>query len=94
MKSEFTRDLIDWYRRGHRELPWRRTRDPYRVWVSEIMLQQTQVTTVLPYYERFLALFPTVDVLAEAAESISGAIKAAMDGKRGELVELERGRAR
>ena len=48
------------------DLPWRRTRDPYHVWLSEIMLQQTQVETVIPYYERFLSAFPTVEALAAA----------------------------
>lgn len=62
------RRLIAWYRRNRRDLPWRRTRDPYRVWISEIMLQQTQVATVIPYYERFLARFPDVRQLAAADE--------------------------
>ena len=60
--------LLRWYRRHHRDLPWRNTRDPYRIWLSEIMLQQTRVTTVIPYYERFLDRFPTIDSLAEAPE--------------------------
>jgi A/G-specific adenine glycosylase len=60
--------LVEWYARGHRDLPWRRTRDPYRIWVSEIMLQQTRAAAVIPYYERFLARFPTVESLAVAAE--------------------------
>ncbi len=58
--------LLRWYGRSHRDLPWRRTRDAYRVWVSEIMLQQTRVETVVPYYERFLARFPDVQTLADA----------------------------
>jgi A/G-specific adenine glycosylase len=63
----FARRLVAWQREhGRRTLPWQRTRDPYRVWLSEIMLQQTQVTTVLGYYERFLARFPTVVHLADA----------------------------
>jgi len=63
----FADALIDWQRRaGRHDLPWQRTRDPYRIWVSEIMLQQTQVSTVLGYYERFLARFPDVAVLAAA----------------------------
>ena len=57
-----------WYKRNARDLPWRQTRDPYRVWVSEIMLQQTQVVTVVPYFLRFIASFPTVTDLAAAAE--------------------------
>jgi A/G-specific adenine glycosylase len=59
-------DLLDWYDRRRRDLPWRDTRDPYRVWVSEVMLQQTRVQTVIPYYERFLRRFPDVGTLAAA----------------------------
>ncbi|MFH1145256.1 MAG: A/G-specific adenine glycosylase [Candidatus Eisenbacteria bacterium] len=61
-----TRTLTTWYRRAARDLPWRRTRDPYAIWVSEIMLQQTRVDTVLGYYAAFLQRFPTVNVLAGA----------------------------
>ena len=60
--------LLAWYTTCRRDLPWRRTRDPYAIWVSEVMLQQTRVETVIPYYERFLARFPTAHALAEAAE--------------------------
>ena len=60
--------LLRWYRRERRDLPWRRTRDPYAIWVSEVMLQQTQVATVLPYYERFLERFPDTATLAQAGE--------------------------
>lgn len=63
------RQLIDWFAVHRRPLPWREDRDPYRVWISEIMLQQTRVDTVIPYYERFLAAFPTVDALAAASET-------------------------
>ncbi|MBN2644797.1 MAG: A/G-specific adenine glycosylase [Desulfuromonadaceae bacterium] len=59
--------LLDWYRRCGRSLPWRQTRDPYRIWLSEIMLQQTGVQAVLGYYSRFLERFPTLQVLAEAS---------------------------
>jgi A/G-specific adenine glycosylase len=59
--------LITWFEAHKADLPWRRTRDPYAVWLSEIMLQQTQVATVIPYYERFLARFPTVGALAAAS---------------------------
>lgn len=59
--------LLSWYAREKRDLPWRRTRDPYAIWISEIMLQQTQVKTVLPFYERFMARFPDVYALAEAS---------------------------
>ncbi|HEU4334323.1 MAG TPA: A/G-specific adenine glycosylase [Candidatus Eisenbacteria bacterium] len=61
--------LLRWYGRHRRDLPWRRARDPYAIWVSEIMLQQTRVETVVPYYERFLDRFPTVHALARAPES-------------------------
>ena len=62
------RDLLRWYARSKRDLPWRKTRDPYRIWISEAMLQQTRVETVLPYYRRFLARFPDVRALAAAEE--------------------------
>jgi len=62
------RTLLAWYDRHRRDLPWRRTRDPYRVWVSEVMLQQTTVKTVLPYYAAFLERFPTLRALAEEPE--------------------------
>ena len=58
--------LLQWFRKQGRDLPWRRTRNPFRIWISEIMLQQTQVDTVIPYYQRFLKVFPTVEVLAKA----------------------------
>jgi len=60
------RELLLWFDRHRRDLPWRRTRDPYCVWLSEVMLQQTRVEVVLPYYARFLARFPSVDALAAA----------------------------
>src|SRR5437764_110558 len=66
--SDLRRRLIAWYRRHRRAFPWRLTRDPYRVWVSEIMLQQTRADVATPYYERFVALFPTVRALARAPE--------------------------
>ncbi|MFQ5942610.1 MAG: A/G-specific adenine glycosylase [Anaerolineales bacterium] len=61
-------DLFAWYADHGRDLPWRRTRDPYAIWVSEIMLQQTRVETVLPYYKSFLKRFPNVEVLAGASQ--------------------------
>ena len=63
------RRLIAWYDAGHRDLPWRNTHDPYRIWISEIMLQQTRAQAVIPYYERFLRRFPTVEALAGAVEN-------------------------
>jgi A/G-specific adenine glycosylase len=60
--------LLRWYRKYKRDLPWRRTQDPYRIWISEIMLQQTRVAAVIPYYERFLTLFPDAAALASAPE--------------------------
>ncbi|MEX2171939.1 MAG: A/G-specific adenine glycosylase [Pirellulales bacterium] len=67
-KRSFRRRLLAWFEKHARDLPWRRSRDPYRVWVSEVMLQQTQVATVGPYFERFIAAFPTVEALAAADE--------------------------
>ncbi len=61
-----TAKLLAWYGKNRRDLPWRRTREPYAIWVAEVMLQQTQVTTAIPYYERFLQRFPSVRALAEA----------------------------
>lgn len=66
--ARLRRLLNRWYRANRRELPWRETRDPYRIWVSEVMLQQTQVKTALPYYRRFLRRFPTLRRLAAADE--------------------------
>ncbi|MGD1021085.1 MAG: A/G-specific adenine glycosylase [Verrucomicrobiia bacterium] len=68
VRRAFQRDLPRWYRRHHRQLPWRTTRDPYRIWVSEIMLQQTRVETVRPYYARWLRAFPTIQALARATD--------------------------
>jgi len=59
--------LLTWYTAEKRDLPWRKTGDPYAIWVSEVMLQQTQVKTVIPYYERFLQRFPTVQELGTAS---------------------------
>src|SRR5579871_3450821 len=73
----FRRRLLRWYDAGRRDLPWRRDRDPYRVWISEIMLQQTRVAAVLAYYAEFLRRFPTVQALARAKES---AVLAAWSG--------------
>jgi A/G-specific adenine glycosylase len=58
--------LLQWFKKNKRDLPWRKTRDPYAIWVSEIMLQQTQVTTVIPYYQKFLKSFPTIHHLAKS----------------------------
>ena len=64
----FRQKLLTWYDANKRDLPWRRSKNPYHIWVSEIMLQQTRVDTVIPYYERFLDWFPTVESLANAPE--------------------------
>lgn len=69
VKTFFSTELLNWYRLIKRDLPWRMNRDPYRVWVSEIMLQQTRVDTVIPYYNQFMSKFPTVTALAEAPET-------------------------
>ncbi|HSH38142.1 MAG TPA: A/G-specific adenine glycosylase [Chthoniobacterales bacterium] len=67
--TQFARRLLSWYRKHGRDLPWRRTRDPYAILVSELMLQQTQVATVIPYYSRWLQRFPDFAALAAASES-------------------------
>jgi A/G-specific adenine glycosylase len=68
LPADFARRVVDWQaQHGRHDLPWQRTRDPYAIWVSEIMLQQTQVATVIPYYERFMARFPSVAALASAS---------------------------
>ena len=59
--------ILKWYKRHGRDLPWRATKNPYHIWISEVMLQQTQVETVIPYYQRFLTRFPTVETLAAAS---------------------------
>lgn len=74
---QFQQRLIRWYTRHGRDLPWRRTRDPYRILVSEVMLQQTQVERVLDYYEPFLRRYPTIEALANSPEP---AVREAWDG--------------
>jgi A/G-specific adenine glycosylase len=77
MKTQFTdrtlksfqARLLAWFRANQRDLPWRRSRDPYRIWVAEVMLQQTRIAAVMPYYQRFLRQFPTANSLAHAPES-------------------------
>src|SRR5438270_10726331 len=64
--SGLVRNLLEWFAENARNLPWRRTRDPYAIWVSEIMLQQTQVKTVLPYWVRWMKELPTLQALAKA----------------------------
>ena len=59
--------IINWYSFHKRDLPWRKTRNPYFIWISEVMLQQTQVETVIPYYKRFLSRFPTIEALSRAS---------------------------
>ena len=66
--SRFRKNLLAWFKQFQRDLPWRRTNDPYAVWLSEIMLQQTRVAAVIPYFERFLRHFPTIESLAKAPE--------------------------
>lgn len=68
MTHPFSRALLDWYAEHGRELPWRETADPYRIWVSEIILQQTRVAQGYDYYLRFVERFPTVETLAAATE--------------------------
>lgn len=64
----FRKRLLGWFRQFRRDLPWRQTKDPYRIWLSEIMLQQTRVSAVIPYYERFVKLFPDAGALAAAPQ--------------------------
>src|SRR6185312_12760226 len=61
--------LLEWYRANRRELPWRASRDPYRIWISETMLQQTTTTAVIPFFERFVARFPDLKALAQSTEA-------------------------
>lgn len=68
MKTHFSDNLLQWYYLHRRDLPWRKTSDPYKIWLSEVMLQQTRVDTVIPYYHRFIKAFPTLSTLAEAEQ--------------------------
>lgn len=63
--ASFTKNILQWYKKNARALPWRQTRDPYKIWISEIMLQQTTVAAVIPYYQRWVAHFPTVKDVAK-----------------------------
>lgn len=67
-KKQFQQALVEWFEQEKRDLPWRKTKDPYKIWVSEVMLQQTRVDTVIPYYNRFMKEFPTPEILAQAPE--------------------------
>jgi A/G-specific adenine glycosylase len=67
-KLSFANHLIDWYQINQRPLPWRETKDPYQIWLSEIILQQTRVAQGLPYYQKFVTAFPTIKSLAQASE--------------------------
>lgn len=67
MQQDFVQKLLDWYADNARPLPWRDSRDPYRIWVSEVMLQQTRIEAVRPYFDRFMQAFPTIHALAEAS---------------------------
>ncbi|MDF2724291.1 MAG: A/G-specific adenine glycosylase, partial [Paenibacillus sp.] len=68
VKQFFSEQLLQWYNVYKRDLPWRRSRNPYYIWISEVMLQQTRVDTVIPYFHRFVEQFPTVEALADAPE--------------------------
>ena len=65
-KTDIAKRILNWYDHHQRDLPWRHTRNPYFIWVSEIMLQQTRVDTVIPYYQRFISMFPTLESLAQS----------------------------
>lgn len=67
-KKQFQTELVEWFNREKRDLPWRHTKDPYKIWVSEVMLQQTRVDTVIPYFNRFIEKFPTPQAFAYAKE--------------------------
>ena len=66
--SEFSKELLEWYTHQGRKLPWRGSLDPYAVWISEIMLQQTRVEAVIPFFERWMKRFPSIRELAVASE--------------------------
>ena len=68
MAHPFTTILLDWFRENRRPLPWRETRDPYAIWLSEVILQQTRIAQGMAYWERFIARWPTVELLAAATE--------------------------
>ncbi|HWP30120.1 MAG TPA: A/G-specific adenine glycosylase [Fimbriimonadales bacterium] len=65
--KDIRRKILRWYRKNERELPWRKTKDPYRIWISEVMLQQTRVSAVIPYFEKFIERFPTLKELSKAS---------------------------
>ena len=67
--EQFQKSLVEWFIQEHRDLPWRHTKEPYKIWVSEVMLQQTRVDTVIPYYNRFIEKYPTAQTLAYAPEA-------------------------
>jgi adenine-specific DNA glycosylase len=69
VRNKFRRKLLRWYKANRRDLPWRASRDPYNIWVSEVMLQQTRVAAVLDHYAAFLQKFPDIAALAQARES-------------------------
>ena len=69
LDADFPAQLLTWYDGHYRQLPWRETSDPYRIWLSEVMLQQTQVETVIPYYHRWLARFPSIAHVAQASDT-------------------------
>ena len=68
MEESFSQAILVWYRKNARQLPWRGIHDPYATWVSEIMLQQTRVETVIPYFQKWMVLFPTLFALASSRE--------------------------
>lgn len=68
LENSFKKDIEDWFHKNQRDMPWRETTNPYYIWLSEVMLQQTQVNTVIDYYYRFIHRFPTIQSLSEANE--------------------------
>ena len=63
---DFSNELINWFNKNKRKLPWRNTKDPYKIWLSEVMLQQTKVETVIPYYNKWIIKFPTIEDVAKS----------------------------
>ena len=68
VRKNFSNNLLKWYKKNKRELPWRDTKDPYKIWLSEIILQQTKISQGLPYYLKFITNYPFISKLAEASE--------------------------
>ena len=73
-ETTFKNNIVTWFEKNQREMPWRETTNPYYIWLSEVMLQQTQVKTVIDYYNKFIHRFPTIEALSEAKEESIGKV--------------------